>query len=182
MVRAADVPGCEWPARCAFPDAEHLEVGWRDRAYYPAADPSPWLGVRALLWPTPGVLHVAAFSGPAARHFAGLEVIELEVTARGLERAVAAVAASHERDADGRPIMLGPGQYGASRFYASRESFHLFRTCNVWTAGILREAGVPARLALSQTAGGLFLQLRRLARPSTVAPARADSAGPALSR
>jgi len=124
VVRAADVPGCDWPARCDFPHAEHFEVGWGDRAYYQASHPSLWLGLRALFWPTPGVLHVVAFDGAATRFFTALEVVELEISAQGLRRAVAAIAASHERDAEGRPTGLGPGLYGAGRFYASRQSFH----------------------------------------------------------
>ena len=64
VVRAAEVPLQAWPARREFADAEYLEVGWGDRAYYQAPDPSAWLGLRALLWPTAGVLHMVAFSGP----------------------------------------------------------------------------------------------------------------------
>lgn len=165
VVRAADVPGCDWPARCAFADAEYLEVGWGDRAYYQEADPSIWVGLRALLWPTPSALHMAAFNGPAAQRFRSLEVIELEVTARGVGRLVAAISASHERDREGRPIDLGPGQYGPSRFYAAREPFHFFRTCNVWTATMLREAGVAVEPALVLTSDSLFRRLRPLAVP-----------------
>jgi hypothetical protein len=42
--------------------------------------------------------------------------------------------------------------------YASRETFHLFRTCNVWTAALVREAGVPAQPTL--LADTLMAQLR----------------------
>ena len=54
VVRAAEVPLQAWPARREFSDAEYLEVGWGDRAFYQAPDPSVWLGLRALLWPTAG--------------------------------------------------------------------------------------------------------------------------------
>ena len=135
--------------------------GWGDRAYYPATDPSLWLGLRALLWPTAGVLHMVAFSGPVERYFASAEIVALQITPQGFARLVAAISASHELDAASQPIPLGPGLYGTSRFYASREAFHLFATCNVWVAGMLREAGVPVSPTLSQTAGTLFAQLRR---------------------
>ena len=161
VVRAADVPLQAWPARRDFIGAEYLEVGWGDRAYYPAPDPSLWLGLRALLWPTPGVLHMAAFSGPVEHYFAFAEIIALQLTPQGFARLVAAVSASHELDAAGRPIPLGPGLYGTSRFYASREAFHLFATCNVWVAAKLREAGVPVGPVLPPTSGALLAQLRR---------------------
>ncbi|MDP1900369.1 MAG: DUF2459 domain-containing protein [Rubrivivax sp.] len=160
VVRAADVPEDAWPARREFAGAEYLEVGWGDRAYYQAPDPSVWLGLRALLWPTPGVLHMAAFSGPVQTYFPAAEIVALQITTQGLARLVAAIAASHELDAAGRPMPLGPGLYGSSRFYASREPFHLFATCNVWTAAMLRHAGVPVSPVLSQTSGALFAQLR----------------------
>lgn len=160
VVRAAEVPADAWPARRDFADAEFLEVGWGDREYYQASDPTIWLGLRALLWPTPGVLHVAAFSGLVERYFAAHAIVELRVAPHGFARLVAAIGTSHELDASGRPIPLGPGLYGTSRFYASREAFHLFRTCNVWTANILREAGVNVEPALSHSAGSLFAQLQ----------------------
>ena len=161
VVRAADVPLQAWPARREFADAEYLEVGWGDRAYYQAPDPSLWLGLRALLWPTAGVLHVVAFSGPVEHYFASAEIVALQVTPQGLARLVAAVSASHELDAAGQPIPFGPGNYGTSRFYASNEVFSLFATCNVWVAAKLREAGVPVGPVLSPTSGALFAQLRR---------------------
>ena len=161
VVRAADVSERAWPARREFIGAEHLEVGWGDRAYYPAPDPSVWLGLRALLWPTAGVLHMVAFSGPVEHYFASAEIVALQITPQGFAQMVAAISASHEQDAAGQPIPLGPGLYGTSRFYASREAFHLFATCNVWTAAMLREAGVPLSPTLSPTSGALFAKLRR---------------------
>lgn len=174
-VRADDVPPRAWPARRDFPHAEFLEVGWGDRAYYMAPDPSVWLGLRALLWPTPGVLHVAAFDGPPERTFPAAGVVELDLTAPGFAALVAVVRDSHERaaapadrprhgaqpgaDALAWPPPLGPGQYGASRFYASRERFHLFKTCNVWTASVLAAAGVPLQPAAAITADALFAQV-----------------------
>ena len=170
VVRTADVPEHAWPSRREFAHAEYLEVGWGNRAFYQAPDPSAWLGLRALLWPSAGVLHMAAFSGPVGRHFPAAEIVALQITSQGLARLVAAIAASHELDAVGQPIPLGPGLYGRSRFYASRESFHLFATCNVWTAAMLRETGLPISPVLAQTSGALFAQLRRHGLTLQVAP------------
>lgn len=160
VVRAADVPQDAWPARRDFPDAGFLEVGWGDRAYYQAPDPGLWLGLRALLWPTPGVLHFAAFDEAPEHYFATARIVELGLAAPGFAALLAAVRDSHEFDAAGRPLPLGPGLYGASRFYASRERFHLGRTCNVWTATVLAAAGVPIEPARAVTAGALLAQLR----------------------
>ena len=170
VVPAADVPENDWPARRDFATAEYIEVGWGDRAYYQAADPGVWLGLRALFWPTPGVLHLVAFSGPVEQTFGASEILELRVSARGFERLVAMIRDSHELDELGRPIAFGPGLYGTSRFYASREKFHLFKTCNVWTATLLRETGVPVTAAQALTADSLMRQLRPRGRLIRSAP------------
>ncbi len=180
---AAAIPPAAWPARRDFPNAQFFEIGWGDRDYYQAADPGIWLGLKALFWPTPSALHVAAFSCPVAQYFPASEVLALRVSASGLERMVERVRVSHERDANGAPYALGPGLYGTSRFYASGETFHLFKTCNVWTAQVLRAGGVRVTPALSLTAGMLFSQLSdqgQLVSPtqgsSTVGPADAAKA------
>ena len=38
---------------------------------------------------------------------------------------------------------LGPGLYGASHFYKGHEKYYLPKTCNVWTAKALQQAGYP---------------------------------------
>jgi len=57
---------------------------------------------------------------------------------------------------------LGPGLYGDSRFYPARETFNLFRTCNVWTARGLRGAGLPVEDSI--TKDGLMSQAREIGR------------------
>lgn len=159
VIPAAVIDVDAWPARREFPDAGHFEVGWGDRAYYQASDPGLWAGLRALLWPSPGVLHIVALRDAPAQHFAGASMVTLQISRDGAQRLVAAIAASHERDAAGRPIAFGPSLYGQGRFYASVERFHLFATCNVWVASRLRDAGVAMRPALALTTGLLFAQL-----------------------
>lgn len=159
VIPAAVIDADAWPARREFPDADHFEVGWGDRSYYQAVDPSLWVGLRALFWPSPGVLHMVALQGAPTRHFAGARMATLDISREAAQRLVAAIAASHERDAQGQPIAFGPSLYGQGRFYGSVERFHLFNTCNVWVASRLRDAGVAVRPALAITTGMLFRQL-----------------------
>jgi len=171
VIPAAVIDADAWPARRAFPDADYFEVGWGDRAFYQASDPGLWLGLRALLWPSPGVLHIVALRGAPAQHVAGAPMATLEMSREGARRLVAAISASHERDAQGQPIAFGPSLYGQGRFYASVERFHLFATCNVWVARRLRDAGVSVRPALAITTGMLFAQLAQGAQHRSAASA-----------
>ena len=131
VLRGDDVSAAAWPAKADFADAAYLEVGWGDRAYYRAPDPGTWLALKAVAWPRPGVLHVVAVDGTVERFFGGAEIVEIGVSEAGLRRLIDHVRNSHQLDAAGHAIALGPGLYGRSRFYASRERFHLFKTCNV---------------------------------------------------
>ncbi len=183
VIPAHLVDATAWPARRDFPDADRFEVGWGHRDYYQASDPDLWAGLRALFWPSPGVLHVVALKGPPTVQFPGSRVAAIDVPRDGAERLVAAIAASHEHDREGRPIAFGPSLYGQGRFYASVERFHLFRTCNAWVASRLRDAGVPMRPALALTTGLLFAQLPERAqrqpgtdRPLPARPASAPAA------
>ena len=164
LLRASDVPAGAWAVKADFPDAHHLEVGWGDRAYYMAANPGAWLALKAVAWPTPGVLHVVGVDAAPERYFPGAEILEIAVAPAGLQRLLAHLRQSHELDGAGRPVTLGPGLYGHSRFYASREHFHLFKTCNVWVATALQAAGVQVSPTLTLTAERLMVQLRPLAR------------------
>ncbi len=161
VLRKADIPPEVWPEKADFPQAAYLEVGWGDREYYPASDPGFGTASRAALVGGPGVLHVVGLRQDPYRAFPRSEVVALPVSRQGLHRLCRRISASYERDADGRPITLGHGLYGASRFYHSVERFGLFNTCNVWTAGMLREAGLPIAGAL--TAGSIMEQSRAVA-------------------
>jgi uncharacterized protein (TIGR02117 family) len=155
-MRAADIDFARWrplphPAR-----ARYLEIGWGERDYYPAPGFNLWYGFKALAWPTPSVLHVTGFNEPPARYFPASEVVELRLARAGFERLLAYITASFEPD----PAPIAPSLYASGAFYPSREKFHLFKTCNVWVARALREAGIEMRSSL--TTEGLMSQLRPL--------------------
>ena len=152
VLRRGDIPAGLWPESADFPNAEYLEVGWGDRDYYIAPAFDLWLATKALLWPTASVLHVVGFSGSVADNFPLSEIVELRVSAENLEPLVRLIHDSHVREGDARAASIARGLYGDGRFYPSRERFHLFNTCNVWTSRALRAAGFPIRAA---TAGGV---------------------------
>jgi len=161
VVRSADVPAGLWPERRDFPGAEYLEVGWGDHDFYRTPEPGPWTVLKAAFLPSASVLHVVGFRGDPAAYFRGAEIVELAVPGAGIDGLARYIHDAHLRPPAGSAPPLGAGNYGDSRFYAGSESFHLFRTCNVWTAGALRAAGLP--VSDSVLAGGLMAQARALA-------------------
>ena len=152
-----------------FSGAAHFEVGWGDARFYQADDPSAGLALRAALWPTASVMHIVGFSGDPARYFSDSEVVDICVRRSAYKRMLDFIMASFERRPDGEVIPLGPGLYGASRFYRAQGSFHLFNTCNTWAARAVAATGTPVSTRVI-TAGGLVSQLRRNGRDRFACP------------
>lgn len=143
VVRTADIPDGVWPQHQDFADAEYLEVGWGDADFYQIDELQVRLAMKALFLPTSSVLHIVGFNGPVENYFTGSEIIEFKISEENLKELSSFIEEGYAMDENGQPIMLGPGIYGNSRFYASTQSYHLFRTCNVWSASSLRAAGIP---------------------------------------
>lgn len=155
-----------------FPHGDYLEVGWGDRDYYRTPNPSLGVALKAALWPTPSVLHIVGFSGPVTAYFASSEIIEIALSHEGFERLCRYIGDSFALNEEGDPLALGAGLYGNSQFYRSKESYHAFKTCNVWTAGALRAAGCPIRPFSSVGVESLMSRARSFgrliqSRPST---------------
>lgn len=144
-----------------FPAAEWLEIGWGDAAFYRATpgigDVDLWLGLRALLWPTPSVIQVVPGVGAVAGAFPRSEIVELRLSERGFDRLAAALAATVP-PAGPRPPR-GPSLYGGGAFYSAMPSYHLFLTCNHWISALLRAAGVPSSTLPSTFSSGLVAEL-----------------------
>ena len=161
VVNRQDIPEGVWPEHNDFPDSEYLEVGWGDRDFYQAAEPTSGLALKAVFWPTASVLHVVGFRGPAERFPGGAGRIEIGLSPRGFRALAAFIEDTYARDESGKAIPLGPGQYGQSRFYLARETYFLLKTCNTWIARALRAAGCPVTPLYAVTAGNVMYQARK---------------------
>ena len=148
------------PETADFPDAAFLEFGWGDRVYYPAKEKTLGMTLAAALTPTPAVMHMAGLAAPPDHRGTGLEVVSVALTEGGFLNLVEALAAGFERPAGGRVRAISRGLYPDSRFYNALGEFHLFNTCNTWTARMLRAGGVALSPSGIVTADGLMARLR----------------------
>ena len=162
VVPRTDATAAYWPEQDDFPEAVFLEVGWGERAYYQDPDPGLGTALKGALVPTPSVLHIVGFERPVEAYFRGMEIILLDLSRAGADSLAAFIHAAYARDDEGRALVLGPGLYGESRFYAGRERYHVFRNCNRWAARALRAAGLGVRPSEVLTAGDLCRQARPL--------------------
>jgi uncharacterized protein (TIGR02117 family) len=162
-VRRTDIPAGLWPEIRDFPQADYLEVGWGDRDYYYGRNQGFTDALRAAFGTNnPSVLHVAGVRGSLTQSFPASEIIEVEVSRGGFERLLRYIHDEYDRAGGSVAAPLGPGLYGDSRFYPGREAFSLQRTCNVWTARGLRDAGLPIEDSI--TMEGVMSQARAIGK------------------
>ena len=148
------------PEAADFPDAAFLEFGWGDRVYYPAKEKTVGMTLSAALVPTPAVMHMAGLAAAREERSTGSEVVSVALTEAGFLKLVEAIAAEFERPSGGRADFVSRGLYPGSRFYHAHGEFHLFNTCNTWTARMLRAGGVALSPSGVVTADGLMTRLR----------------------
>ncbi len=113
-----------------------LMFGWGDRDFY-LSTPSwwqlnPWKGAKALVGAGSTVLHVMHVREPAA----GPRIRPLNLRPEEYRKLVDYVRATFARG----EVVQGYG--GRDAFYPAKGGYSLIRTCNEWTAGGLRAAGV----------------------------------------
>ena len=161
-VRRADVDRALWPDVDDFPAAMFIEVAWGDREFYMATPATVWMAIKAAFSTGESVLHVVAFDAPVAAYFPRSEIVELHVSRSGFQALTRFISEEHQRDAEGRPVRVQPGLYGASWFYAARNRYSLVNTCNTWVARALQTAGFPVTPSGVITASAVMHQVAAL--------------------
>ncbi|MEM9667193.1 MAG: DUF2459 domain-containing protein [Bacteroidota bacterium] len=149
-----------WPEAATFPEARYLEVGWGDARFYQTLAPGLGMTLRAGLWPTPSVVHVAGLRQAPPLTFQGQDVVAVRISAARLRKLVRFVSEEVTRSGAEAALPTGEGLYGDSSFFAARRSYHAFYNCNHWAAEALRVAGLPLDRRGATTAGSLMRRVR----------------------
>jgi len=132
------------------------EWGYAERAWYLEGRQGFTSAVRALFWPSPGVvevgLHGRIWASRTPQPPSDVFVFRLSETGhqrlrRHLRATIGATA----------PLLVT----GGFKFYPSKRPYHLFHQCHQYAALALREAGLPLSAFWSFNRAGLALQLRR---------------------
>ncbi len=136
---------------------EYVMFGWGERSFYietPTwSDVRVWTVVRAMLWPTPSVMHVQYLRGKPA----GEETRRVVLSDSQYEALIAAIRRSFQTTADDRIAAIPGTSYGnTDNFYEGTGSYHALNTCNMWTNRLLKEAGVRTAVWSPFTEGILY--------------------------
>jgi len=160
LINPTDLPK---EMRELFPEFKRhsmVEIGWGDRGFYMAPGFSVRKGIRAALFSSGSVLHLAGFDQNLGSYLAGSDVVWLKISTEGFNRLLDTIVKSVVKDEHGRPIRLGAALYGDGSFYEANGDFSLLYTCNSWTSNVLKESGCDIRG--SSRSAPVLKQLRKL--------------------
>jgi uncharacterized protein (TIGR02117 family) len=144
-----------------FPNGNYVEIGWGDAKFYQSRNPSIYLAIQAMFWPTESVLHVVAIPGMPRHYFSNdVNIIELSLTQDGYQRLLNYLAGTFTYLDNRQIVLLGPGLYGSSYFYRAEGEFHAFNNCNTWVARSLEQSGYPISSRGVVTATSLLSRIR----------------------
>jgi uncharacterized protein (TIGR02117 family) len=161
-VARVDIPEGRIPESADFREARYLQFGWGDAEFYTTPDAGLGATLRAAL-PGPAVVHLAALPVQPSEAFRDVEEIALTLGEENFARLIGHLHESFERGGERRAKSVGTGLYGFSRFYKATGEFHIFNTCNTWTARGLATAGVGISASGTQSAEDVMHQLRTVA-------------------
>ncbi len=145
----------------ARPDSDTTfeEWGYAEQAWYLEGRQGITGAMRALLWPSPGVvevgLHRSVWAARTPQPPSEIFVFRLsEAGHRRLRAHLRGTIGAHD------PLLIA----GSTKFYPSKRPYHAFHQCHQYVALALREAGLPVSAFWSVNRTGLAIQLRRAAR------------------
>lgn len=160
FVIPADALQARIPAlKTRFADTPFLEIGWGDKGFYQAQEITTGLTLRAMFWSSGSILHIVAVPHNVRRYFANSELASLCLSERNYTALLGFIAASFAKDPQGQVLPLKQGIYGDSQFYEGVGTYHLFNTCNKWTAKGLQQAGLELSPTFKLTAGSVMAQM-----------------------
>ena len=152
-----------------FGNAPYIEFGWGDKEFYQANEITPDITLKAIFLPTESVLHAVAVSSKADKHFKHSEVHKFCLEDLELKSLVDFISNSFYRDESGSILKLNHGIYGDSQFYKAKGNFHIFNTCNKWTAKGLESTGMKISTTFKLTAGSIMTFLSNGKSKSSIA-------------
>ena len=144
-----------------FGNAPYIEFGWGDNEFYQAEEITSGITLKAIFLPTDSVVHAVLVPLKVDRYFKNSEVEKFCLEDSKLESLIKFISSSFYRDVSGNILKLNHGIYGDSQFYKAKGDFHIFNTCNKWTAKGLESAGMKISTTFKLTAGSIMNILSR---------------------
>lgn len=150
------------PLRRLYPEADSFLIGWGEERFYYSDGTNLWLGLDAIVPPSPTVLHIAYDAERASAYLGPNDDVVIPVSREGAGAFVAFVNRALALDESGAAMVTRTGKWvGRSSFVRAKGTFHLFNVCNHWMARAIRAAGVNVNTRTPWFASTLVPDVRR---------------------
>lgn len=160
-LRADDLNALIPDLAARFPQAKYYEIGWGDAGFYQANEITTALTLRAMFWSNGSVLQVVGFNDDPGQYFYKSEVQKINTSHDNYLHLLEFLKSSFETDRAGNVIREKHGIYADSQFYTGVGTYHLFNTCNKWTAKALYSDGIGINPLLKLTASSVMHSLKQ---------------------
>jgi uncharacterized protein (TIGR02117 family) len=141
VIKAKDLNDAIPELSVRFPDSQYYEIGWGDSGFYQSTEITTSLTFQAMFWSAGSVLHVVGLDSNPTERFKKSKVVLLDTDTKHYKNLIAFISSSFERDHNHEIIPENHGIYDDSQFYKGIGKYHIFNTCNNWTAKALYSAG-----------------------------------------
>lgn len=140
-----------------------VEIGRGDAGFYQEAEPGSATTLSALFLSTPAVMHMRGYNRFPFQRYPLSRSLEIRLSSSGLLALVDAVSGSFTR-VEGVAVKVADGNNERSNFYQSNGSYHLFYTCNNWTAEMVELSGYPINHRWAFFADSVMKQIESVQR------------------
>jgi uncharacterized protein (TIGR02117 family) len=141
-----------------FGQFKFIEIGRGDAGFYQAEEEAFSVTLKALFLSTPAVLHLSAYNKLPSKKFPLSKTVDIKLSKYAMEKLLDAIVSDFSLE-QGQAIELAPGRDKDSRFFQSKGSYHLFYTCNNWTADVIEQADYPIKHRWSFFSSSVMKQL-----------------------
>lgn len=155
-----------WPESNEFRNCKYLDIGWGDRDFYIHRGFDLGLAIKALFYPTPGVLRIEAFDISIKDYIRFSDAaFKIEIDPTGYKKLLHFIHDTYKYNKKGKPEIVAVRNHGMIKYYPAKGEYSIFNTCNTWAAKGLNRAGlkIPTDIILTQQ---LFKELSNMKRNS----------------
>lgn len=142
--------------KARFPASNYYEIGLGDTGFYQSQEITTGLTLRAMFWSDGSVIHLVGFNEEPQLYFPNSTVKKIKLSRESQDSMLRFIQSSFKQNRDGHIIPEKRGIYGNSQFYTGVGTYHLFNTCNKWTAKALYSAGLDISPMLKLTSSSVM--------------------------
>ena len=137
-----DITGPLATVEKSFPGVRFVTFGFGERQFLTGHRTDFGAMLSALL-PSQSALLMTALKATPEQAFGPDVVVALRISRSGQRQIEDAIWRELELSPSGHPTTLAEGPYPGSVFFAARDTYDGFYTCNTWTADTLHVGGLP---------------------------------------